>query len=343
MTIREDVGLTYDDVLLIPKHSIIPSRKDVSTVTHLTHDWLLDTPIISANMDTITGADMAIAMHQLGGLGILHRFMDIETNITAIKNMAAAGMILRAFSIGVNDEAIPRLRACSEAGGNLVCIDVAHGHHMKVRTMVKLIKRNYPSLRIIAGNISTGDAARYLSDAGVDAVKVGIGPGSLCTTRIVTGHGVPQLTALQDVVDTLRSQRYRVAIIADGGIRTSGDIVKALAVGADTVMIGSLFAGTDETPGEVFYENTKQAHKHYRGMASRSAQENWKGKVSVIEGEQKNVPHMGPVAFTFKRLMGGVRSGFSYSGAQDISDLRDNAEFIRITNAGVIEGRPHGL
>lgn len=356
MNIR--TGLTYDDVLLVPKYSTISSRQEVSTDTYFTPNHPITTPIISANMDTVTSMGMANAMSALGGVGILHRFMTIEENVQDLKNIGRlpAGNQIRAFSIGINDDAKDRLDACVAAGGNVVCIDVAHGYHRKVMKMIQDVAARYPDLDIIAGNVATPNAAWDLYQSGAKTIKVGVGPGSLCTTRIVTGHGVPQLTAIMDIAEVFSSTRDDIRIIADGGIKSSGDIVKALAAGADTVMIGSLFAGTNETPGEV-QQDTKfvstelggydkpigNKYKIYRGMASRQAQKDWKGYVSVIEGESKIVAYRGDVRNVFNQLVDGVRSGLSYSGAKNLHELRKNAEFIRITNSGLVESHPHGL
>lgn len=224
-----------------------------------------------------------------------------------------------------------------------ICIDVAHGHHDRVWNSIQKVKEAFPGRFIIAGNVATAAGAHFLYRAGAHAIKVGIGPGSLCTTRIVTGCGVPQLTALDDIVKSFNPYKdsvhkgvkppKRPQIYADGGIKNSGDIVKALAVGADAVMIGSLFAGTHEAA----------MRTEYRGMASKAAQVDWKGSATHVEGVSKYVPPRGSVKDIIEKLVSGIKSGFSYVGAHNIAELRENAEFIRITHSGLMENNPHGI
>lgn len=333
-------GLAFDDVLLRPRYSDILSRKDVSLVSRLTKKRWLSSPIISANMDTVTEFHMAAAMSDCGGLGIIHRFLSITDMNRICQWMQAYTKTNIAVAIGVNStDTWPRVWGAIENGATILCIDVAHGHHKRVIDLIKKLKDDprivENGIDIIAGNVSTFDGAYALMEAGADAIKVGVGPGSMCSTRIRTGHGVPQLSAIANCKDAVNND---CPIIADGGIRNSGDIVKALAAGADTVMIGSLFAGTEETPGVVL-----DGHKIYRGMASREAQMDWKGEVSVVEGEAVRIPLRGPVGPIVQELLDGVRSGFSYSGAMSISELREKAVFVKVTQAGQVESKPHGL
>lgn len=332
-------GLTFDDVLLMPMRSDIRSRRDPGLTTQLTKNKTLEIPIISANMDTVTEFDMACAMHQLGGLGILHRFLNIQDQAAQAARLREAGLTMISASVGVGDEFKPRAKALIDAGANILTIDIAHGHSVQMMETLKWLKDSYPDIDIIAGNLASPDAARDLIEAGADAIKVGIGPGSMCTTRIITGCGVPQLTAIALCAEI--AQSYKVPVIADGGIRTSGDMVKAFAAGASTVMLGSMLSGTIETPGEI-----KNGKKQYRGMASRSAQESWRGGVPqgmAPEGEATQVSVKGHVKDVILEVTGGIRSGMSYVNAQSIAELQEKALFMEMSASGVHESRAHGV
>lgn len=477
MNIRDDFGLTFDDVLLVPHRSSIQSRKDVSTDTWLVPGIHLSIPIISSNMDTVTETRMAIAMAQLGGIGILHRFMTIEQQADCVlrvkrseslivespltispeasveqarQRMAdidvgglvvvdednyllgivthrdvllapnndipvnqvmtprdrlvtasqdetleearrklyehrieklplvdgenhLAGLItaqdivkiqkhpnatkdnrgrLRVGSaVGARPEDVERAASCVTAGADVLVVDIAHGHSDHVINMVRLLKQRFPNVPIIAGNIATAQGVRDLVEAGADAVKVGVGSGSICTTRIVTGFGVPQLSAIIECAEA--GQALNVPIIADGGIRNSGDLTKSLAAGASTVMIGGLLAGTDESPGATVIRQDRR-YKILRGMASLSANmdrrrleknelaiEEW-GEV-VPEGVEATVPYKGALVDVIYQLVGGLRSGLSYAGACSIEELWQVAEFICITHSGMQESHPHNV
>ena len=484
MIIRSSKGLTFDDVLLVPKRSPVASRQDVDTATWLTATIRLNIPILSANMDTVTETSMAIAMAQAGGIGILHRFMTVEEQVrqvrkvkraqgfmvenpytiahdasvaeaeTMMKQYGVGGLVVinggekrlvglvtrrdlllapsdlhtvgevmtpaskivsvgpsvtsdqaRAIlyehrleklpvvdssgtllglittrdvtkaehhpratvddkgrlrvgaAIGVSAREMARATALMEAGADVLVLDIAHGHADHCVAMVRQLRRELPDAQIIAGNVATRDGARELVEAGADAIKVGIGPGSICTTRIVTGFGVPQLTAIMDSAAGVADAGRSVPIIADGGIKTSGDLVKAIAAGASTVMIGSLFAGSEEAPGSPVIRDGQKV-KVVRGMASLGAaigrraaertqdesaedQEDW-DKV-VPEGVEAVVPYRGEVSEILYQLVGGLRSGLSYGGAHTICELQANAEFIEITAAGVRESRHHDV
>jgi IMP dehydrogenase len=477
MNIRADYGLTFDDVLLVPHHSSIKSRKDVSTDTWLVPGIRLSIPIISSNMDTVTETRMAIAMAQLGGIGILHRFMTIEQQTDCVlrvkrseslvvespltispeanveharQRMAEAdvgglvvvdeenyllgiithrdvllapnddipisqvmthreklvtasqdetledarrklyehrieklplvdtdgrlaglitaqdivkiqehpnatkdsrGRLRVGAAVGARPEDLERAASCVAAGADVLVVDIAHGHSDHVINMVCGLKQRFPKVPIIAGNIATAQGVRDLVEAGADAVKVGVGSGSICTTRIVTGFGVPQLTAIIECAEAGRA--LKVPIIADGGIRNSGDLTKSLGAGASTVMIGSLLAGTDESPGATVIRDDRR-YKIVRGMASLSANidrrrlgkselaiEEW---VEVIpEGVEATVPYKGAVADVLHQLVGGLRSGLSYAGACSIEELWQTVEFIRITPSGIQESHPHNV
>jgi IMP dehydrogenase len=483
MKIRSTKGLTFDDVLLIPQRSTVASRQDVDTSTWLTPTIQLQIPIVSANMDTVTEATMAIAMARTGGMGVIHRFMTIPqqarqvervkraegfmvehpyavsqdasiaearrlmqlhevgglvvTNgteeliglvtqrdvlfapddsapvrtvmtlpdqlVTATPEMTSEearellhrhrleklpvidkqghlvglitaqdiikrdrypgatkdskGRLRVGAAIGVRPHDMERAEALLAAGADVLVLDIAHGHADHCIDMVKNLRRNFPKAQIVAGNVASREGARDLAEAGADAIKVGVGPGSICTTRIVTGFGVPQLTAIMDSVAGVKDIGRNVPVIADGGIKGSGDLVKALAAGAATVMIGSLFAGCEEAPGATVIRDG-QKFKVVRGMASLAAtmgrksvergddesaesQQDWE-KV-VPEGVEAVVPYRGRVDEVLYQLVGGLRSGLSYGGAQNISELQANAEFIEITPAGVRESRPHDV
>ncbi len=483
MKIRPTKGLTFEDVLLIPRRSPILSRRDVDTSTRLTADIRLNIPVISANMDTVTEAGMAIAMARSGGIGILHRFMSVEQQLRQVRQVkraqgfmveapytilhnasvkqAAEEMRLRQVggllvvddsgklagivtrrdlllapaealrleqimtprqrlvtarpgisreaarallyqhrleklpvvdedniprglitaqdvaaplenplatldekgrlrvgaAIGVSDSEMERAAALLEAGADTLVLDIAHGHADHCLKMLKTLRQNFPQAQLIAGNVATREGARELAEAGASAIKVGIGPGSICTTRIVTGFGVPQLTAIIDSAQGVRDSGRDIPVIGDGGIQKAGDLVKALAAGAETVMIGSLFAGTEEAPGSPVIRDGQKV-KVVRGMASLGATmgrreaerghdesaesaEDW-AKV-VPEGVEAVVPYRGQVSEVLTQLVGGLRSGLSYGGAHTILELQQNAEFIEITPAGIRESGSHDV
>lgn len=469
-------GLTFDDVLLVPKFSDITSRSQTNLETKLSKNISLNIPLISANMDTVTESSMALAMAQQGGIGIIHRFLTIEeeTNqvlkvkrsgsvmienpyfvgpdktisdaisymgekgvhgllvmdsesklvgiltrrdvafesesnqlvkdvmtkdvitakpginldeakqilhkhrieklplvddsglvkglitskdITNIENFPQAsndkkGRPLVGAAVGVKGDFMDRTESLLEAGADVIVVDIAHGHSENAVNTVRHIKKAFPNSELIAGNVATASGAEDLIKAGVDAVKVGVGSGSICITRVVTGSGVPQLTAVLDCAKI--GKKYDVPIISDGGIRTSGDVTKALAAGSSSVMVGSILGGTDESPGSFMTKNGKR-FKIYRGMASfyaslgRQSKEN--GKVSieddlndyVAEGVEAMVPYKGSVTDILKQLTGGIRSGLSYCGAHTIKQMQENAEFIKMSTAGFTESNPHDV
>ncbi|WP_413578647.1 guanosine monophosphate reductase [Bdellovibrio sp. HCB290] len=332
-------GLTFDDVLIIPARSDVRSRRDPKLTTKVTRNFTMETPIISANMDMVTEYDMALAMHNLGGMGILHRFISTEEQSAQARRLKEAGVKLISASVGVGEEFKSRSKALVEAGVNIITIDIAHGHSVQMMETMKWLKDQYPNVDLIAGNMATPDAAHDLIEAGADAIKVGIGPGSMCTTRIITGCGVPQLTAIALCSEVAAA--HGVPVIADGGIRTSGDMVKAFAAGASTVMLGSMLSGTIETPGEI-----KNGKKQYRGMASRSAQDSWRGGVPegmAPEGESTQVNVKGHVKDVIHEVTGGIRSGMSYINATSIAEIKDKALFMEMSSSGISESRAHGV
>ena len=338
-------GLTFDDVLLIPAYSeVLPCN--VNLHTRFSRGIDLDIPFVSAAMDTVTEAAMAEALALQGGIGVIHKNMSIEAQAGNVAEVKAKGLKVAA-GLGINATAMQRAEALIEAGVDAVVLDCAHGHSRNVGTLLCELKKTFPALQVVVGNIATAEAAHYLIDNGADGLKVGIGPGSICTTRIVAGVGVPQLSAVYDV--SLAARGHGIPVIADGGLRYSGDIVKALAAGADCVMCGSMFAGTEEAPGEVV-EIQGAKFKTYRGMGSIDAmnagsadryfQEN--SRKLVPEGIVGRVAYKGPVGDVIFQMLGGLRSGMGYCGARDIKGLHE-AKFTRITSSGMQESHPHDV
>jgi IMP dehydrogenase len=340
-------GLTFDDVLLVPQYTTIKSRKDVWTGTRLTKNLVIDSPIISSNMDTITESAMMIAMSEAGGASLLHRFMSDDRIIEELDKAKAGGAYPRIVSVGVQDDYIKLLDKIEAHDHDLiqaVCIDVAHGACDRMITAIKWVKLNYPHLDVIAGNVATGDQCRPLCEAGADAIKVGIGNGSMCITRMVAGCGVPLLTSLMDSFEVC--QDYDCPIICDGGIKGSNDLTKALAAGAETVITGSLVSGCDETPFETITKDDGSKWKTYRGMASKDAMINWRGDSYnnvAAEGESSLVPAQGPVINIIESLCSGLRSGMTYNDAMSIQELQLNAVFVKHTQAGLNENGAHML
>jgi len=355
-------GITFDDVLLIPAYSnVLPN--EVSLKTRLTKNITLNIPIISAAMDTVTDSEMAIALAILGGAGVIHKNLTIEQQAAEVAKVKAIqvrqadrktasvdekGTLIVGAAISTGAGYLERAQALIEAQANFIVVDSAHGHSQGILDVVAKLRSLYPNLDIIAGNIATKEAAQALVEAGASAVKVGIGPGSICTTRVVAGVGVPQVTALMDVFDYCQAKD--IPFIADGGIKYSGDIVKALGAGANAVMLGSMFAGTNEAPGEIINLDGRD-YKTYVGMGSliamrRGSSDRYfqdKAKKLVPEGIESIVEAKGPVADVVFQLIGGIRAGMGYTGSATIDDLRLNAQFTRITNAGLIESHPHDV
>lgn len=332
-------ALTYDDVLLIPQYSDIRSRSEIDLQT-----YNFKLPIISSPMDSVTESDMAIAMDKAGGLGIIHRYNDISEQVQeVIKVKKQTNKV--AAAVGISGDYLERSSELIKNGCNILCLDVAHGHHILMKEALSILRKNCGDLvTIIAGNIATPQGYMDLSNWGADIIRANIGGGSICTTRVQTGHGFPGLQTVFDCRHIKESFNLKTGIIADGGIRNSGDIVKALAAGADFVMIGSLLAGTDETPGAVMINPENQMKfKIYRGMASKEAQKDWKGSYSSHEGVSSTVPYKGSVHDVLGDLERGIRSGLSYSGVRTIKELQEKGIWIKQTNASQVEGSPHIL
>ena len=361
-------GFTFDDVLLIPQFSSVFTRMDVNTESYLCFEESsvgmecikLKSPIISANMDSITESAMAIKMALLGGVGVIHRYLSTKEQLNEVfkvkevckeeiesypdATLNSKGELIVGAAVGIKNEDYYRVDQLVEGGVDFIVVDVAHGHFDGVGMMVDLTKKAYPHIPLVAGNVATSDGAKYLFDKGADVVKVGIGSGSICSTRIITGSGVPQLTAIMNCSEVARN--YGKTIIADGGIRTPGDFSKAIAIGANCVMLGSVLSGTKETPGEVKNIDGRE-YKTYRGMASREASMNRPGydkkEKTTPEGIDTNVPYKGPVDNVIDYMMGGLRSGMSYSGCRTVADFMIQSKFMRITDSGKKESHPHIL
>ena len=338
---RENImeeAVSFDDVLLVPQYSDIESRSQTDIRSELGDKICLDLPIISSPMDTVTEDNMAIAMHRAGGMGIIHRYNDMELQARMVYEAYQTGTANLGAAVGMTGDFLKRSMAVGDLGANLLCVDVAHGHHSMMETCLKTLKDKFGEVvHIMAGNVATLEGFNALAEWGADSIRVGIGGGSICSTRLVSGHGVP---TFQSVLECAKTE-YDTKIIADGGIKTSGDIVKALAAGADSVLVGSMLAGTDETPGEVLTSSRGKKYKVYRGMASRAAQETWRGKSSTPEGVSTTIAYKGPVEDILHDLAGGIKSGFSYSGAKHLSELQRKARFIRQTSAGQLESSTH--
>jgi len=340
---ENEEALAYNDVLLKPQYSDIKSRREVNLTRRLgagqRYACDFNLPIIASPMDTVCESAMAIAMWQQGGFGILHRYNSIQQQTALVDAVIFVGANPGA-AIGASGDYLDRARALVGAGVKILCVDVAHGHHILVKEALGTLRQVFGSaVHLMAGNVATLEGYNDLVDWGADSVRCNIGGGSICSTRIQTGHGVP---GLHTIIDCSRTTSRQVPIIADGGIRNSGDIVKALAAGADFVMLGSLLSGTDETPGDII--NTREGKfKSYRGMASKDAQIDWRGKTASLEGIATTVPCKGPAGDILLELQRGIRSGLSYSGARTIKELQQKAQFIRQTSSGQTESSTHIL
>lgn len=362
-------GLTFDDVLLLPNYSDF-SRNDINLKTKLTKKITLDIPLVSSPMDTVTESKLAIELGRIGGIGIIHRNLTIKDQIKEVKKVLEKNIKVGA-AIGAGKGYQERVEALISAGVSVLVVDSAHGFAKPVIEVVNYIKKRFPNFQVIAGNVATYEGAEMLIKAGADGLRVGMGPGAICTTRIISGMGVPQITALLEVYNS--AKKYRVPVIADGGIKYSGDIVKAIAAGADTVMMGSFFASTKESPGKLikltidevpsrFKNILKKDQKYYlfkeyRGMGSEAAMKkgakiksegefhgkSYKDRVLVAEGVEGLVPVKGIVEDLVSQMLGGIRSGMYYVGARNIEELKSKTKMIEITHSSLIESHPHDL
>jgi IMP dehydrogenase len=367
--ISDSMGLAFDDVLLVPGYADFV-REDVDISTRLTKKISLKTPFVSSPMDTVTGSALAIALAQVGGIGILHRNLHLNEQAEEVTKVKAAGCPAGA-AVGVGEGYQERVATLAKAGVDVICIDSAHGYTNVMIDAIIYLKKTFPAIEVIAGNVATFDGAKALCEAGADGIRVGMGPGAICTTRIISGMGMPQFTA---IIETSRAAReYNVPIIADGGIKYSGDMVKALAAGASTVMMGGYFAAAKESPGEILEYTADQvpaqfkgikregvttyAFKHYRGMGSVGAMtdgakinaedefhgKSFKDKVLVAEGVESLVPLKGTVEEICDQALGGIRSGMFYVGAKSFKELQEKAQFIQLTQASLAESHPHDV
>ncbi len=358
------LALTFDDVLLVPnKSAVLPDQ--VKLGVDLTSNLHLNIPILSAAMDTITENKMASQLALNGGLGVIHKNMSIKAqarnvlkvkkekvNIKKYPNAAVDKNhhLIVAAGVGITGDSLERVKNLVENGVDAIVVDSAHGQSVGVLDKIKEIRSKYPKLNIIGGNVATSEATKDIFDAGANVAKVGIGPGSICTTRIVAGVGVPQITAITDAAQI--AEKYSKTIIADGGLKWSGDIVKAIAAGGNAVMLGSMLSGVEETPGRTFIDDDGHKYKAYRGMGSISAMKNgskdryFQGQIKennklVPEGVEAKTPYKGKLDDVIYEYLGGLRSGMGYNGARNIKELIEKGHFVQITNAGLIESHPH--
>jgi len=353
-------SLTYDDIQLVPQYSNIPTRTQIKLNTLVSRRYGLLNPIVASPMDTVCGLEMAYKMFKLGGVGCIHRFNSIEEQSNIVKELyhriyseewggqfESWGVMVDDWhseiphipimaSIGVSESDKDRAKSLVDNGCNIIVIDVAHGHHKNVEKMLMWCKNNLDDkVDIIAGNIATKEAAQELESWGADGLRVGIGGGSLCTTRVKTGFGVPNVSCIEDITSVAKTP-----VMADGGIRSSGDISKALAIGASSVMLGSLIAGTDEAPGQIV-ETPKGLYKRYRGSASLETKVTHGQQTRNVEGESTTIPYKGGVKFIVNGLIDGVKSALSYGGAKSLEDF--NPPYVKVTNSGINEAKPHLL
>ena len=340
MELKEVRG--FDDFLLVPQYSDIESRSEISTEVKV-GNLTLDTPIIASPMSTVTESYMINALSNMNTLGIVHRYNTISFQrklVSFIQNER-----FKSAAIGASGDFKERLSELVAEGLKFVCIDIAHGDHVLMKKAIEFVKAEFPDLFVIAGNVGTAEGYLRLSNWGADAVRLSVGSGSICTTRIQTGHGIPTMQAIIEAYDAksrlVKNNEKAAMIIADGGIKNSGDIVKCLGAGADLVMLGSMLSGTKESPGKVVIMPDGSKSKRYNGMASKAAQRNWKGSYSSVEGVSSMVPYKGTVAKVIREIMSNVRSGMSYSGARNLEDFREKAQFVLQTSASSIESGPH--
>ena len=338
-------GLSFDDILLTPQYSTIKSRKeiDIGNVIKYSNGFYKTTlPIISAPMDTVTEVEMSTAMSKAGGLSIIHRYNTIKEQSRLVYDSSKHNSFTGA-AIGVSGDYYERAQELVRNGAMMLCVDVAHGHHILVKDALTKLKQDFGFVHLMAGNVATMNAFSDLSDWGADSIRVGVGGGSICSTRIQTGHGVPTLQSVMDIRKNWRNGS-RPLLIADGGFKTSGDIVKALALGADFVMLGSMLAGTMEAPGKIIerpFGSAMRKYKTYRGMASKEAQFDWKGSHSSNEGVSTTIPYKGLVSDVLEDIRNGIRSGFSYSGSRNLRELREKVVYIEQSSASMKESSTH--
>lgn len=337
-------ALCFDDVLLVPNHSEVLSRKGVDlsqTLYGHNYNLKLQIPLLGAPMDTVVSHHMAMTLSKMGGLGILHRYNSIENQAALVSSIyETKGEV--GVAIPATRNYMERFNACYNAGARVFCIDIAHGDHVLMIEAVKALYKQNAPIYIIAGNVATYSAAKRLIDAGADCIRTSVGGGSSCSTRVVTGFGVPTLEAVMEIANHVRYNFPNVAVLADGGIRNSGDAVKCLVAGAHLVMCGQMLAATSDSPGGFLSENNKQ-YKTFRGMASKKSMTDWDpSRVDTTpEGVEHLLPYKGKTVDVVNEFLGGIRSGFSYAGVSRMEDIYNSAEFIEITQNGLKESLPH--
>jgi len=339
-------ALCFDDILLVPQTSEVMSRHEVDLTMIIGSDnssISLSFPVIAAPMDTVCDVEMCIALSKHGGLGIMHRYMSYDEQVRKSEVLSDAKF---AFGVAIasNNGFLDQAKRLYGVGVRLLLVDTANGHGSYAVDAVKALRDKFDDVHIMAGNVATAEGFANLAKAGADSIRVGIGGGSACTTRLVSGHGVPTLASIIDV-DEWRdiSNSYNCSIIADGGIRNSGDMVKSFAAGADAVMVGSMLAGTDEAPGDILTDASGREAKMFRGMASEAAQNDSTGRVSVPEGISTTIPYKGSVSHILKQIKGGLGSGCSYSGVEKLFNLSLKSEYVKVSPASIHESRPHAL
>ena len=338
-------AFSFDDLLMVPKFSSITSRSEIDLRINLDPARQLSLPVISSPMDTVTEVEMAVTMSKHGGLGIIHRYNSIQEQVKLVCEAKQAGAKLVGAAVGSTGDFYERAFELIKFDVDVVCIDVAHGHHQNVKDAIEKIK-NHPShykFHLMAGNVATGKAFQDLSDWGADSIRANVGGGSICSTRLNTGFGVPTMSTIFDCVQTQAYKSGKTKLIIDGGVRYAGDMVKAFAAGAHFVMCGSMLAGTDESPGETFTDSNGVKMKNYRGMASREAQTDWRGKSSAPEGISTFIKHKGSVVPILQDIHGNIQSGYSYAGARNFHELAGKVQFIQQTSAGASESYTHIL
>ena len=339
-------ALCFDDILLVPQQSDIQSRHTVDLSMRIGHgktEIVLELPVIAAPMDTVCDIDMCIAIDRSGGLGILHRYMTEEALIQKVR-LLSHGKHNFGVSVAATNGYMNLSQQLYDEGARIFLVDTANGHSSYAINAVKSLRSAFgDSIHIMAGNVATADGFMKLAEAGADSVRVGIGGGSACTTRIVSGHGVPTLASIIDVEELREINDAECSIVADGGIRNSGDMVKAFAAGADAVMVGSMLAGTDESPGDIITDHNGKEAKIFRGMASAQAQRDSRGSVSVSEGVSTTVPYKGSLNHILNQIRGGLGSGCSYTGVEKLSDMEEYAEYVIVSPLSISESVPHAL
>lgn len=352
--------LTYNDVQIRPQYSEVESRSNCDTSTRLTKNVKIEAPFIASPMDTVCEEDMAFKMWELGGVGIIHRFDSIETQVERVhsvrnrmtKYLEKHGLDFNdkpnnlSAAIGATGNYLKRASRLIDAGVKVLLIDVAHGHHHYLQNALHELNDQYPEIDYIAGSIATPEAAADLIEWGADALRVGIGGGAMCETRIRTGVGVPQISALHKISKVEREKDEDIPVIADGGIKNPGDLAKAIASGASSGMMGSIFSGTKETPGAIQRKGrwpNEELYKQYRGSASFSSKKDRDEDTTNIEGNSRVVKYKGKTHRIFRGLKEGLQSSMSYVGAKTIEEFQEKAHLLKVTNAGHMEGTPHGM